>query len=87
VHTPTRVVALNQAVAIAEAHGPAAGLDTVDGLGSPELSGYYLFHATRADLLRRLGRTAEAAEAYETARALTANAAEQAFLDAQRSAL
>ena len=78
------VVALNRAVALAEVRGPAAGLAAVDELG---LDSYYLFHATRADLLRRLGRAAEAADAYDAARALTANPAEQAFLDAQRAAL
>jgi RNA polymerase sigma-70 factor (ECF subfamily) len=83
--TPTPVVALNRAVALAEVRGPAAGLAAVDGLRSPGLDGYYLFHAARADLLRRLGRDGEAAAAYGTARALTANPAEQAFLDAQRA--
>jgi RNA polymerase sigma-70 factor (ECF subfamily) len=85
--TPTPVVALNRAVALAEVRGPAAGLAAVDGLRSPALDGYYLFHAARADLLRRLGRDTEAAAAYATARALTANPAEQAFLDTQRAAL
>jgi hypothetical protein len=51
------------------------------------LDGYYLFHAARADLLRRLGRDEEAAAAYDAARALTANPVEQAFLDAQRTAV
>ena len=51
----------------------------------PALDGYYLFHAARADLLRRLHRDSEAAAAYATARSLTANPAEQAFLDAQRA--
>jgi len=59
----------------------------VDDLASSGLDSYYLFHATRADLLRRLGRNAEAAAAYATARTLTANPVEQAFLDAQRAAL
>ena len=85
--TPTPVVALNRAVALAEVHGPAAGLTAVDELRSPGMDGYYLFHATRADLLRRLHRDAEAAAAYDAARALTANPAEQAFLDAQRAAI
>jgi RNA polymerase sigma-70 factor (ECF subfamily) len=83
--TPTPVVALNRAVALAEARGPAAGLAAVDDLRSPALDSYYLFHAARADLLRRLGRDDEAAAAYATALALTANPAEQAFLDAQRA--
>jgi RNA polymerase sigma-70 factor (ECF subfamily) len=85
--TPTPIVALNRAVALAEVRGPAAGLSAVDDLRASGLDSYYLFHAARADLLRRLGRDAEAAAAYATARALTANAAEQAFLDARRAAL
>ncbi len=85
--TPTPVVALNRAVALAEVRGPAAGLAAVDGLSSSGLDGYYLFHAARADLLRRLGRGTEAAAAYATARALTANPVEQAFLDARRASL
>jgi RNA polymerase sigma-70 factor (ECF subfamily) len=59
----------------------------VDALRSAALDGYYLFHAARADLLRRLGRDRETAAAYTTARALTANPVQQAFLDAQRAAL
>jgi len=85
--TPTPVVALNRAVALAEVHGPASGLAAVDDLRSSGLDSYYLFHAARADLLRRLGRGAEAAAAYATARALTANPVEQTFLDAQRAAI
>jgi RNA polymerase sigma-70 factor, ECF subfamily len=85
--TPTPVVALNRAVALAEVRGPAPGLAAVDDLGSSGLDSYYLFHASRADLLRRLGRATEAAAAYATARALTANPVEQAFLETQRAAL
>jgi RNA polymerase sigma-70 factor (ECF subfamily) len=85
--TPTPVIALNRAVALAEVRGPAAGLAAVDDLRSSGLDSYYLFHSARADLLRRLGRAAEAAAEYATARALTANPVEQAFLDAQRAAL
>ena len=81
---PTPVVALNRAVALAEVRGPAAGLDVVDQL---DLSGYHLLHATRADFLRRLGRTSEAAEAYAQAATLATNAAEKRFLDEQRNAL
>jgi RNA polymerase sigma-70 factor (ECF subfamily) len=82
--TPTPVVALNRAVALAEVSGPAAGLAVVDELApSGGLDGYYLYHAARADLLRRLGRDQEAAAAYDAARALTANPVEQAFLDAR----
>jgi RNA polymerase sigma-70 factor, ECF subfamily len=85
--TPTPVVALNRAVALAEVRGAAVGLSAVDDLRSSGLDSYYLFHATRADLLRRLGRTTEAAAAYARARSLTANPVEQAFLDTQRATL
>ena len=78
------VVALNRAVAVAEVEGPEAALALVDGL---DLDGYHLFHAIRADLLRRLGRDAEAALAYEAAIARTDNAAERAFLERSRQAL
>ncbi|WP_440069295.1 RNA polymerase sigma factor [Streptosporangium sp. OZ121] len=82
--TPNPVVALNRAVAVAEVEGPAAALTLVDGL---DLDGYHLFHAVRADLLRRLGRTTEAARAYEAAIARTGNAAERDFLRRTRQAL
>lgn len=82
--TPTPVVALNRAVAVAEVGGPAAALDLVDGL---DLDRFYLFHAVRADLLRRLGRDAEAAQAYDAALARTENAAEQTFLRRRRAEL
>jgi len=85
--TPTPVVALNRAVALAEVCGPAAGLAAVDELRSPALDSYYLFHAACADLLRRLGRDEEAAAGYDVARSLTANPVEQAFLDAQHAAV
>jgi len=85
--TPTPVVALNRAVALAEVRGPAAGLAAVDDLRSPALDSYYLFHAARADLLRRLGRDQEAAAAYDAARSLTANPVERAFLGAQQAAV
>lgn len=75
--TPSRVVALNRAVAVAEIEGPETALDIVDGL---DLAGYRVFHAIRADLLRRLGRTAEAAQEYEAAIACTQGAADRAFL-------
>ncbi len=78
--TPGPVVALNRAVALAEVAGPAEALAVVDGLG---LDGYHVFHAVRADLLRRLGRPAEAASAYRTAAARTDNAAERAHLTAR----
>jgi RNA polymerase sigma-70 factor, ECF subfamily len=78
------VVALNRAVAVAEVEGPEAALALVDGL---DLDGYHLFHAIRADLLRRLCRDAEAALAYEAAIARTENAAERAFLERGRRSL
>jgi RNA polymerase sigma-70 factor (ECF subfamily) len=75
------VVALNRAVAVAMVEGPAAGLALMDALAaSGELDGYHLLHAGRADLLRRLGRTAEAAAAYRRALERTANPVERAFL-------
>jgi RNA polymerase sigma-70 factor (ECF subfamily) len=79
---PGPVVALNRAVAVAEVHGPAAALAIVDSL---DLDGYYLLHAIRADLLRRLGRPAEAAAAYDLAIARTANMTERAHLAAARA--
>ena len=79
--SPTPVVALNRAVAVAESHGPAAALAELDGL---DLAGYHLFHATRADLLRRLGRHSEAADAYDSAIALATNSAERRFLEGRR---
>ncbi len=72
------VVALNRGVALAEVEGPAAGLAVLDTL---YLDSYHLFHAARADLLQRLGRTDEAAAAYAAARARATNPFEQAFLD------
>jgi len=81
---PSPVVALNRAVAVAEVEGPDAALALVDDLG---LDGYHLFHAIRADLLRRLGRDAEAALAYEAAIASTENATERHFLERNRQAL
>jgi RNA polymerase sigma-70 factor (ECF subfamily) len=82
--TPSPVVALNRAVAVAEVEGPDAALALVDGL---DLGGYYLFHAIRADLLRRLGRNAEAALAYAAAIARTDNATEREFLERSRQAV
>jgi RNA polymerase sigma-70 factor (ECF subfamily) len=82
--TPTPIIALNRAVALAEVAGPAVALDELDRL---DLDGYYLLHAIRADLLRRLGRTAEATTAYDAAIARAENAAERAFLQGRRQAL
>jgi RNA polymerase sigma-70 factor, ECF subfamily len=75
---PTPVVALNRAIAIGEVEGPAAALALVDEL---DLESYYPFHATRADLLQRLGREREAATAYERAAALAPTDAEREFLE------
>jgi len=82
--TPSPVVALNRAVAVAEVEGPDAALTLVEGL---DLDGSHLFHAIRADLLRRLGRNDEAAQAYEAAIARTENAVERDFLVRSRDAL
>ncbi|WP_414505800.1 RNA polymerase sigma factor [Streptomyces sp. NEAU-L66] len=81
---PSPVVALNRAVAVAEVEGPEAALALVDSL---PLDRYHVFHAIRADLLRRLDRNAEAAEAYEKALARTDNTAERHFLQRSRQAL
>jgi RNA polymerase sigma-70 factor (ECF subfamily) len=81
---PGPVVALNRAAAIAEVDGPSAALAAVDGLS---LDNYYLHHSVRANLLRRLGRTDEAAAAYDRAIALSENAAERRFLSRQRDGL
>jgi RNA polymerase sigma-70 factor, ECF subfamily len=78
---PTPVVALNRAVAVAEVDGPQAALDVVDRI---DIGQYHLLHATRADLLRRLGRHAEAATAYTQALELTTNATERRFLEQRR---
>ena len=74
---PTPVVALNRAIAIGEMHGPAAALALVDEL---DLDNYHAYHATRADLLRRLGRTREAAAIYKRAAELAPTEAERDFL-------
>lgn len=81
---PSAVVALNRAVVVAEVEGPESALQVVDGL---DLGGYYLYHAIRADLLRRLGRNGEAVLAYETAIAHTENATERAFLQRRHDSL
>jgi RNA polymerase sigma-70 factor (ECF subfamily) len=81
---PNPVVALNRAVAVAEVDGPVAALALVDDLN---LDGYHVFHAIRADLLRRLGREGEAASAYDAAIALTDNTTERDFLRGKRLTL
>jgi RNA polymerase sigma-70 factor, ECF subfamily len=81
---PSPVVALNRAVPLAMAAGPEAALAEVERLeGDPRLSGYQYLPAIKADLLSRVGRTSEAAEAYRRAFALAANEAERAFLAEQ----
>jgi RNA polymerase sigma-70 factor, ECF subfamily len=82
--TPSPVIALHRAVAVAEVDGPAAALALVEAL---DLHRYHLFHAIRADLLRRLDRNADALAAYEQAIAQSENAAERAFLVRQREAV
>ena len=78
---PSPVVALNRAVAVAMASGPAVGLPLVAALLQDDaLQNYHLAHAAQADLLRRLGRHQEALGAYQRALALTSQAAEQRFL-------
>ncbi|MFL5999986.1 MAG: RNA polymerase sigma factor [Streptomyces sp.] len=81
---PSPVVALNRAVAVAETAGPAQALVLVDAL---DLDGYHVLHAVRADLLRRLGRDAEAADAYAKAAELTGNPAERTYLEHRRRSL
>jgi RNA polymerase sigma-70 factor (ECF subfamily) len=81
---PSPVVELNRAVAIAERDGPAAGLAHIDALlKQGELANYYLAHSARAELCRRLGRTAEARSSYEKALALTQQEPERQFLQAR----
>lgn len=82
--TGTPVVALNRAIAVGEVKGPATALALVEEL---DLDGYYLFHATRADLLRRLGRKADSIEAYRAAAALAPTQTERDFLSARVTAL
>ncbi len=81
---PTPVVALNRAIAVGEVHGPQAALDLVDRLDLPD---YHALHATRADLLRRLGRLGHAVAAYDAAAALAPSPAERDYLAAQAAAL
>ena len=81
---PTPVVALNRAVAVAEVDGPGAGLALVEGL---DLARHHVFHAVRADLLRRLGRRAEAAAAYDAALELVRSEPERTFLEGRRASV
>jgi RNA polymerase sigma-70 factor (ECF subfamily) len=80
---PSPVVELNRAVAVAMAEGPERGLELMAELEGGRLEGYHLLHSARADLLRRLGRREEAAQAYRRARDLTDNPAERAFLESR----
>jgi RNA polymerase sigma-70 factor (ECF subfamily) len=81
---PSPIVALNRAVAVAELDGPKVALTLVD---RRPLTGYHPWHAARADLLRRLGRTAEAKQSYDAAIAATQNTAERAYLSRKRGEL
>jgi RNA polymerase sigma-70 factor, ECF subfamily len=83
---PSPVVALNRAIAVAELDGPEVALAAVDRL-EPRLDGYHAYHATRADLLRRLGRGQESRAAYDRAIELAGNTAETAYLTRRRDQL
>ncbi|MGW3916748.1 RNA polymerase sigma factor [Streptomyces sp. NPDC005070] len=80
------IIALNHAIAVAELHGPEAGLTAVDRL-EDQLAGYHAYHAARADLLRRLGRGQQARAAYDKAIDLAGNTAETAYLTRRRDQL
>ena len=85
---PSPVVEMNRAVAVAMVDGPRAGLELLDAIaGAGELSDYHLLHAVRGDLLARLGRDQEAATSFRRAAELTANSAEQHFLQDRASAV
>ena len=81
---PSPIVALNRAVAVAELDGPKVALTLIDQL---PLAGYHAWHVARADMLRRLGQTAEATDAYDAAIAATQNSAERAYLSRKRGEL
>lgn len=83
---PSPIVALNRAIAVAELDGPQVALAIVDRL-EDRLASYHAYHATHADLLRRLGRVQESRAAYEKAIALTGNIAETAYLTRRRDQL
>ncbi len=83
---PSPIIALNRAVAVAELDGPNVALAAVERLGD-SLDGYHAFHVTRADLLRRLGRSQESRTAYDTAIELAGNTAEIAYLTRRRDQL
>ena len=83
---PSPIVVLNRAIAVAELDGPEVALAAVDRL-EPRLDGYHAYHATRADLLRRLGRGQESRAAYDRAIELAGNTAETAYLTRRRDQL
>jgi RNA polymerase sigma-70 factor (ECF subfamily) len=83
---PSPVIALNRAIAVAELDGPEVALAAVSRL-EPRLAGYRAYHATRADLLRRLGRSQESRTAYDKAIELPGNTAEAAYLARRRDQL
>jgi RNA polymerase sigma-70 factor, ECF subfamily len=83
---PSPVVVLNRAIAVAELDGPEVALAAIDRL-EPRLADYYLYHAARADLLRRLGRSQQSRAAYDKAIGLTGNTAETAYLTRRRNQL
>ena len=83
---PSPIVALNRAIAVAELDGPEVALAAVDRL-EHRLAGYHAYHATRADLLRRLGRSQQSRAAYDRAIELAGNTAETAYLRRRRDQL
>ena len=83
---PSPIVALNRAIAVAELDGPEVALATIDRL-EDKLAGYHAYHATRADLLRRMGRDPESRAAYDRAIELAGNTAETAYLSRRRDQL
>lgn len=83
---PSLIIALNRAIAVAEIDGPEVALADVDRLGQP-LAGYHAYHATRADLLRRLSRSQESRMAYDKAIELAGNTAETIYLTRRRDQL
>jgi RNA polymerase sigma-70 factor (ECF subfamily) len=85
-HRPNPVVQLNRAIAIGELHGAGAGIAAIEAVETDRLADYQPYHASRADLLARAGRTRDAVTAYDRAIALTTNPPERAFLIRQREA-
>jgi RNA polymerase sigma-70 factor (ECF subfamily) len=83
---PSPIIALNRAIAVAELDGPEVALAAVDRL-EPRLAGYHAYHAARADLLRRLGRSQKARAAYDKAIGMAGNTAEIAYLTRRRDQL